>query len=98
MLRDWRCPVFDRAVSALLGDLADRGLLDETTVCGHRRVRPLAEDRPAHDDNVGPGGRDHWPECYTCLIAGGGVRAGRFTASPIETGPSPSARRFILTI
>lgn len=31
----------------------------------------------ATTDNVGPGGRNHWPECDSCLIAGGGVRPGQ---------------------
>lgn len=77
MLRDWRCPVFDRTVSALLIDLADRGLLDETIVWAIGEFGRSPKIGQPTTDNVGPGGRDHWPECYTCLLAGGGIRGGQ---------------------
>jgi uncharacterized protein (DUF1501 family) len=77
MLRTWRCPVFDRAVSALLGDLAARGLLENTLVVAVGEFGRSPKIGAATTNNVGPGGRDHWPSCYTCLVAGGGVRGGR---------------------
>jgi hypothetical protein len=76
MLRDWRCPVFDRAAAALLADLAARGLLDETLVLAIGEFGRTPRIGAATTMNVGPGGRDHWPHCYTALIAGGGVRGG----------------------
>jgi hypothetical protein len=77
MLRDWRCPVFDRAASALLADLADRGLLSSTLVLALGEFGRSPRLGSPTTNNVGPGGRDHWPSCYTCLIAGGGVRGGQ---------------------
>ncbi len=62
-------PPADRAVSALIADLADRGLLDSTLVV------TLAEFGRTPKIN-GSAGRDHWPDCYTVTMAGGGVRGG----------------------
>jgi hypothetical protein len=42
-------------------------------------------------DNVGPGGRDHWPECYSFLIAGGGVRPGHVYGESDRHGAWPKA-------
>jgi hypothetical protein len=77
MLRDWRCPVFDRAASALLADLADRSLLSHTLVVAIGEFGRSPRLGSPTTNNVGPGGRDHWPSCYTCLIAGAGVRGGQ---------------------
>jgi hypothetical protein len=76
MLRDHRCPVFDRAAAALLADLAARGLLDETLVVAVGEFGRSPRIGAPTTMNVGPGGRDHWPHCYTALVAGGGVRGG----------------------
>lgn len=64
----WALPRVDEAVSALLEDLADRGMLDSTTVCmvGEFGRTPKVNDR----------GRDHWPQCYSAMLAGGGVKGG----------------------
>jgi hypothetical protein len=71
-MRDELCPGFDRALAGLLLDLDTRGLLDETLVLvlsEHGRTPRLNR---AHG-----GGRDHWSEAYTVLMAGGGVARGR---------------------
>ncbi|HSG72745.1 MAG TPA: DUF1501 domain-containing protein [Planctomycetaceae bacterium] len=62
-------PPADRALSALLEDLSQRGLLDETLVCwvGEFGRTPRAEN----------GGRQHYPQCYSGIFAGGGVRGGQ---------------------
>ena len=44
-------------------------------------------------NNVGPGGRDHWPECYSFLIAGGGVRHGRIYGESDRHGAWPKSDR-----
>lgn len=62
-------PPADRAVSALIADLAERGLLESTLVV------TLAEFGRTPKIN-GNAGRDHWPDCYTVTMAGGGVRGG----------------------
>jgi uncharacterized protein (DUF1501 family) len=75
MLKQKYCiPPLDRAYSALLADLADRGLLDETLVVavGEFGRTPRLN---------GSQGRDHWGACQTALLAGGGVRGGQVYGS-----------------
>lgn len=64
-------PRFDQALSALIGDLDSRGLLDETlvVVVGEFGRTPRIANNPYP-------GRDHWPACYSALLAGAGVRQG----------------------
>jgi hypothetical protein len=89
MLRNWRCPVFDRAASALLEDLAARGLLDSTLVVAVGEFGRSPRLGSPTTANVGPGGRDHWPFCYSCLIAGGGVRGGQVYGESDRFGAFP---------
>jgi hypothetical protein len=42
-------------------------------------------------NNVGPGGRDHWPDCYSCLIAGGGIRLGTVYGESDRFGAYPKS-------
>jgi hypothetical protein len=62
-------PLLDRTYSALLEDLAVRGLLDETLVVwmGEFGRAPRLEDK---------GGRGHWGRCYSVVLAGGGIKPG----------------------
>ena len=60
--------IADEAVSALLEDLSDRGLLDSTLV--------VMVGEFGRTPRVTKEGRDHWPACYTALLAGAGVRGG----------------------
>ena len=64
-------PVFDQALSALLEDLDRRGLLETTlvVVVGEFGRTPRIVNSP-HP------GRDHWPQCYSALLAGAGIRGG----------------------
>ncbi|OWK38713.1 DUF1501 domain-containing protein [Fimbriiglobus ruber] len=64
----WALPRVDEALSALLDDLADRGLLESTLV-----VMVGEFGRAPKISNLG---RDHWPACYSALLAGAGVRGG----------------------
>ena len=89
MLRDWRCPVFDRSLAALLEDLASRGLLETTLVVAVGEFGRSPRIGAATTNNVGPGGRDHWPACYTCLLAGGGVPGGRVHGASDRFGAYP---------
>jgi hypothetical protein len=63
-------PPADRALAALLDDLTQRGLLEETLVVwvGEFGRRPQITSNNA--------GREHWPFCYSGLLAGGGIRGG----------------------
>jgi len=68
-LKEDLLPEFDRGYSALLEDLAQRNLLDETLVaCSGEFGRT-----PKINGN---NGRDHWPFCYSAVLAGGGVQGG----------------------
>ena len=64
-------PEFDQALSALIEDLDERGLLDETLVIVMGEM-----GRTPKINNAKDGGRDHWGRAYSVLWAGGGVRAG----------------------
>ena len=70
-----KCATMDRPVAALLMDLRQRGLLDETLVVlgGEFGRTPFREGRTAKGDILG---RDHFPDCYTMVVAGGGVKGG----------------------
>jgi hypothetical protein len=89
MLKEWRCPVFDRSASALLEDLHARGLLDSTLVVMVGEFGRSPKIGAPTTNNVGPGGRDHWPSCYTCLLAGGGVRPGQVYGESDRYGAYP---------
>ncbi|MCY2965392.1 MAG: DUF1501 domain-containing protein [Planctomycetota bacterium] len=75
-LKNVLLPAFDACYSALLEDLHDRGLLDETlvVVCTEMGRTPKVGD-PRTGGN-GPSGRDHWDHCMAALLAGGGARGG----------------------
>nr|MBC8289352.1 DUF1501 domain-containing protein [Planctomycetota bacterium] len=71
-LEDELLPGFDSAVSALLLDMESRGLLDETLVlCLSEHGRTPKINRPDRG-----GGRDHWSEVYSVMLAGAGIRPG----------------------
>lgn len=89
MLRDHRCPVFDQSMSTFLADLAARGLLERTLVVAVGEFGRSPKIGAPTTNNVGPGGRDHWPECYSFLIAGGGVRPGQIYGESDRHGAWP---------
>ena len=68
-LRDLLCPSFDQAIPALLNDLEDRGMLDNTLVV----ITTEFGRTPKINDLAG---RDHWPNAFSIAMAGGGVRGG----------------------
>ncbi|MSR55875.1 MAG: DUF1501 domain-containing protein [Gemmataceae bacterium] len=76
----------DRVLSALLEDLHVRGLLESTIVIWMgefgRTPRRKAD-----------GGRDHWPHCYSVLLAGGGIRGGQVYGSSDSLGAYPRENR-----
>ena len=77
-------PPSDTALSALIEDLEVRGLLESTLVVA------LGEFGRTPKVNKS-GGRDHWPDCYTVLLAGGGVRGGAVLGSSDRIGACPDA-------
>jgi hypothetical protein len=88
-LRNDRCPVFDHSLSALIEDLHARGLLEKTLVVAVGEFGRSPKIGAQTTNNVGPGGRDHWPDCYSCLIAGGGVRPGEVYGESDRFGAYP---------
>jgi uncharacterized protein (DUF1501 family) len=92
-LRNDRCPVFDHSLSGLIEDLASRGLLERTLVVAIGEFGRSPKIGSPTTDNVGPGGRDHWPECYSFLIAGGGVRGGQVYGESDRYGGWPKTDR-----
>lgn len=70
-------PVADQAFATLLDDLEDRGMLDDTLVIwtGEFGRTPKVGQRNS-DAGAGADGRDHWPGCFTTVLAGGGFKQG----------------------
>jgi hypothetical protein len=82
-LRDRLAPPTDRALSTLLSDLTDRGLLDETLViCMGEFGRSPRINASA--------GRDHWPNVFSVLLAGAGIRAGSTYGASDRIGGLPA--------
>jgi hypothetical protein len=70
-------PYADRAMSALVEDLAKRGLLDETLVVFMGEFgRTPRLGQITSGAGADAAGRDHWPHCYSVMFAGGGTRGG----------------------
>jgi hypothetical protein len=80
-----KCMTMDRPIAALIKDLKQRGLLDETLIiCGGEFGRtPFREGRTA---TGGVLGRDHFPDCYTMFLAGGGIKGGMMHGESDELG------------
>jgi hypothetical protein len=77
--------MLDQACSALLDDLADRGLLSETIV--------LALGEFGRTPKINPKvGRDHWNQCYSALVAGGGFKRGTVIGASDARAEFPTAR------
>jgi hypothetical protein len=74
----WALPRVDEAVSALLEDLQARGLLDSTLV--------VMVGEFGRSPRIVNAGRDHWPACYTALLAGAGIRGGQVHGASDASG------------
>ena len=87
-LKDHLLPGLDQGLSALLEDLSDRGLLDETlVVClGEMGRTPKFNNRGNAD------GRDHWSYCFPCVLAGAGIRGGVAYGRSDKDAAHPSDR------
>ena len=81
----FNCRVTDQPVGALLKDLKQRGLLDETLVVWSSEFgrTPLGENRPSFS---GVSGRDHHPFAFSVWMAGGGVKGGQIIGETDELG------------
>lgn len=89
ILKSWQLPLTDRALPALIGDLEERGLLDETLVVWMGEFGRT----PKLNANAS---RDHWPTCYSALLAGGGVKRGAVCGESDRNGAHPENRPILL--
>src|SRR5690606_24774698 len=84
-MKDIVCPMYDQAYSALIEDLDQRGWPGDTLGAN------LSESGRTPKVNRA-GGRDHWPQCFACYFAGGGVRGGRAIGASDPIGGFPAER------
>lgn len=82
-------PQLDAASSRLIGDLADRGMLDRTLVAifGDFGRTPKI--------NANNGGRDHWNFCYSLMLVGGGFKSGLIYGSSDKIGAFPASNPLV---
>ena len=84
VLKKYLIPLTDQVVPTLLEDLDTRGLLESTLVVWMGEF-----GRSPRINNMA--GRDHWPQCYTVLVAGGGTKSGYVSGSSDKTGAFPAS-------
>jgi hypothetical protein len=89
-MKNQAAPMLDSGISALIEDLAQRGLLEETLVVavgefGRSPRRGVSTSGNQNSDD----GRDHWPYCYTALVAGAGIKRGYVHGKSDKTGSAP---------
>ncbi|MDB4391247.1 DUF1501 domain-containing protein [Akkermansiaceae bacterium] len=80
-----KCATMDKPIAALINDLKERGLFDDTLIVlgGEFGRTPFREGRTAKGTVLG---RDHFPDCYTMVMAGGGVKGGYTHGASDELG------------
>ena len=83
-------PMLDSGLATLIEDLDERGMLDDTLVVavgefGRSPQRGVSTSGNANTDD----GRDHWPYCYTAILAGAGIKRGYVHGESDETGSAP---------
>lgn len=86
-------PPTDQSLSALLEDLSLRGLLDETLVVWMGEFGRTPKRGVTFSNNTNNvGGRDHWCNCYSVILAGGGIQGGQVIGSSDANGGYPKER------
>src|SRR5438067_5316622 len=89
-MKNQAAPMLDAGLAGLIADLDDRGLLKETLVVavgefGRSPQRGVSTSGNGNSDD----GRDHWPYCYTAVVAGAGVKRGFVYGRSDSTASSP---------
>ncbi len=79
-------PRLDQALSALLTDLKERGMLEDTMVVAMGEF-----GRTPTILTQGPPGRQHWPQCFSAIVAGCGIRGGAVYGESDKTGAAPKS-------
>jgi hypothetical protein len=88
-LKDFLLPPFDQALSALLDDLHERGMLEDTLIVTGGEFGRTPKIFAFSGAISGMPGRDHWGAVQSCLFAGGGVRGGSVVGSSDKQGGFP---------
>ena len=83
IVEKYHLPITEQTLPTLLHDLEDRGLLDDTLVVWMGEFGRT----PKINDNAS---RDHWPQCYTTLLAGGGTKRGFVYGTSDKTASYPA--------
>ena len=91
-MKDLSSPMLDSGLSSLIDDLDQRGLLDETLVValgefGRSPQRGVSTSGNNNSDD----GRDHWPYCYTAVVAGAGIKRGYVHGESDQTASAPKS-------
>lgn len=90
LLKQSILPYADRAFSALMEDLTDCGLLEETLVVAMGEFgRTPRLGQITSGAGADAAGRDHWPHCYTVMLAGAGIQSGAVYGSSDAIGGFP---------
>jgi len=89
-MKEDAAPLLDPGLATLIEDLDDRGLLDETLVVavgefGRSPRKGLSTSGNTNDNE----GRDHWPYCFTAVVAGAGIKRGHVHGESDATGSAP---------
>lgn len=93
------CPTTDQAFTALIEDLHSRGMLDETLIVwtGEMGRTPRVAQSVPGGAGAGRDGRDHWPNVFTSVLCGGGIKGGvvhgasdRYAAYPAANPTTPA--------
>src|SRR5262249_55120194 len=89
-MKELAAPMLDPGLAALMGDLDERGLLSETLVVavGEFGRSPKRGVSTSGNGNT-PDGRDHWPYCFTAVIAGAGIHRGMAYGKSDATASAP---------
>ena len=91
-LKDFLLPEFDRGFSALIEDLADRDLLNETVVMVTSEMGRTPKIGDPRSGGISGAGRDHWTHCLTDVMAGGGIKGGQVYGSSDRLGEYPQEK------
>ncbi|MCA9035989.1 MAG: DUF1501 domain-containing protein [Planctomycetaceae bacterium] len=91
-LKNYLLPEFDRCYSALIEDLADRGLLEQTLVLVTSEMGRTPKIGDRRSGGAAGAGRDHWTHCLTDVMAGGGIKGGQTYGSSDRLAEYPAEK------
>lgn len=89
-LKDYLLPEFDQAFSALIADLDERNLLEQTLLVVNSEMGRTPKIGDPRSGGIAGAGRDHWTHCQSVLMAGGGIRGGQTFGSSDRFGEYPA--------